>query len=344
MSEILKIIEDFKAPCPCGTKHTTAVRDIRIGSGLVHKVGEILKENDFEKTLLLVADKNTLKAAEGIVESLSGYDVEYHIYDTIRVATMDHVRELEAKIEGRDISVLSVGTGSVNDPCRLAAANKGKKLCIFATAPSMDGFASDSSPIVDKGFKFSYPAKSPEVIIGDTKILAAAPSELKSAGFGDMIAKYVAIIDWRVSELLTNEVCCDRVCALTREAVDELMRLADKVCENDEHTAGKIFEALLKTGIGMSFTHTSRPASGAEHVISHLLECVEFVTELSRITMAMTLALQRLRCSSSIMSLQSTRRLTQTTKMLTGTRYIPSSARWKTMRAAQMSRITSSTR
>lgn len=275
MSEILKIIEDFKAPCPCGTKHTTAVRDIRIGSGLVHKVGEILKENDFEKTLLLVADRNTLKAAEGIVESLSGYDVEYHIYDTIRVATMDHVRELEAKIEGRDISVLSVGTGSVNDPCRLAAANKGKKLCIFATAPSMDGFASDSSPIVDKGFKFSYPAKSPEVIIGDTKILAAAPSELKSAGFGDMIAKYVAIIDWRVSELLTNEVCCDRVCALTREAVDELMRLADKVCENDEHTAGKIFEALLKTGIGMSFTHTSRPASGAEHVISHLLECVE---------------------------------------------------------------------
>lgn len=55
----------------------------------------------------------------------------------------------------------------------LLAANKNKKLCIFATAPS-DGFASYSSPIVKNGFKSSYPAKSPEVIIGDTKILAAA--------------------------------------------------------------------------------------------------------------------------------------------------------------------------
>lgn len=275
MSEILKIIEDFKGDCPCGCIHKTAVKDVRIASGLVHKVGEILTENGFSKNLLLVADKNTLKAAEGIVESLTGFNIEYHIYDEIRVAEMSHVLELEEKIKGRDISVLSVGTGSVNDPCRLATAHQGKLLCIFATAPSMDGFASDSSPIVDKGFKFSYPAKSPEVIIGDTKILAAAPSELKSAGFGDMIAKYVAIIDWRVSELLTGEICCDRVCALTREAVDELMAMADRVTLDDEETAGKIFEALLKTGIGMSFTGTSRPASGAEHVISHLLECIE---------------------------------------------------------------------
>ena len=33
------------------------------------------------------------------------------------------------------------------------------------------------------GFKSSYPAKSPEVIIGDTKILADSPLPLKSAGF-----------------------------------------------------------------------------------------------------------------------------------------------------------------
>ncbi len=275
MSEILKIIDSFKASCPCGKEHRTAIRDIRIGSELVKNVGNILTENGFPKNLLLVADKTTLAAACGIEDSLAGFDVEYHIYDTIRVATMEHVNELCTKLSGRDIGVLSVGTGSVNDPCRLAAARENKMLCIFATAPSMDGFASDSSPIVDNGFKSSYPAKSPEVVIGDTKILASAPRELKSAGFGDMIAKYVALIDWRISALLTGEVCCDRVAALTREAVDELMGMADKVTANDETTAGKIFEALLKTGIGMSFTGTSRPASGAEHIVSHLLECIE---------------------------------------------------------------------
>lgn len=275
MSEILNIIDSFRAGCNCGRKHETAIRDIRIASGLVNRAGSILKENDFPKNLLLVADKNTLKAAHGIIESLKDFDLEYKIYDNLRVAEMKHVEELEELIKGRDIAILSVGTGSVNDPCRLAAARQDKPLCIFATAPSMDGFASYGAPIVANGFKFSYDAKSPEVIIGDTKILAAAPKELKSAGFGDMIAKYVGLIDWQISALLTGEYYCERIAALTRSAVDELMELADRVTANDEYTAGKIFEALLKTGVGMSFAQNSRPASGCEHIVAHLIECIE---------------------------------------------------------------------
>lgn len=271
----MEIIKDFEAPCPCGHVHRTAIRDVQIGSGLVHGVGEILKKNNFAEKLLLVADKNTLAAADGIAESLQGFSVEYKVYDNIRVAEMKHVKELEDIIKGRDISILSVGTGSVNDPCRLAAANKNKKLCIFATAPSMDGFASYSSPIVKNGFKSSYPAKSPEVIIGDTKILADAPVYLKSAGFGDMVAKYIALVDWKISSVLTGEPYCERVAGLTRSAVDKLMSMADRVKVNDEETAGEIFKALLMTGIGMSFTQNSRPASGSEHIISHLMECIE---------------------------------------------------------------------
>ncbi len=275
MSNILELINSLKGPCSCGMCHETAIKDIEISSGAVNKVGEILTRNGFPKNILLVADKNTFKAADGIMESLNGYDVEFKIYDELRVATMNEVNEIEELIKDRDIGVLSVGTGSINDPCRLASARQDKLLCIFATAPSMDGFASYGAPIVDKGFKFSYSAKSPEVIIGDTKILAAAPTELKSAGFGDMIAKYVGLVDWKASSVLSGEVYCEKVASLTRDAVDELVELADKVTVNDEETAGKIFEALLKTGVGMSFMQNSRPASGSEHVICHLLECKE---------------------------------------------------------------------
>ncbi len=275
MSNIMQIIEDFKRPCSCGHEHCTAIHDVRIGSGLVHSVGKILKENGFSKSLLLVADKNTLAAADGILDSLSGFDVKLKIYDNLRVAEMCHVNELEELIRDRDISVLSVGTGSINDPCRLACANQDKLLCIFATAPSMDGFASYSSPIVNNGFKESFPAKSPEVIIGDTKILAAAPTYLKSAGFGDMVAKYIGLVDWQISNLLINEYYCERIAALTRDAVDFLLKKADLVTAEDEETAGEIFASLLKTGIAMSFAQNSRPASGSEHIIAHLMECVE---------------------------------------------------------------------
>lgn len=275
MSDILTLIQEFKQPCACGKQHETTICDVQIGSGLVHSVGDILQKNDFSHELLLVADQNTLKAAEGILESLKDYSVSFKVYDDLRVATMEHVKELEALIAGRDISVLAVGTGSVHDPCRLASARQNKKLCVFATAPSMDGFASYNAPIVSGGFKTTHAAKSPEVVIGDTRILAAAPKALKSAGFGDMIAKYVGLIDWQVSSLLTGEYYCERIAALTKSATDELMAMADKVTANDEETAGKIFESLLKTGIAMSFTQNSRPASGSEHIISHLIECVE---------------------------------------------------------------------
>lgn len=275
MSEIMNIIEEFKKECPCGRKHETSIHDIRIASGLVHNTGDILKENNFSNNILFVADNNTLKAADGIEKSLKDFNIRYKIYEDLRVADMVLVNEIENLIKEKDISVISVGTGSLNDICRLACARQDKKLCIFATAPSMDGFASYSAPIVCNGFKSSYPAKSPEVIIGDTKILASAPNELKSAGFGDMVAKYVGLIDWQISSLLTGEYYCEKIAALTRSAIDELMNMADKVTENDEYTAGKIFEALLKTGIGMSFSQNSRPASGSEHIISHLIECVE---------------------------------------------------------------------
>ena len=275
MSEIMEIIGRFRSGCSCGIRHDTTIRDIRIGSGLVHQVGNILKENSFPQQLLLVADRNTLKAAAGIAKSLTGFDITYHIYDDLRVAEMRHVEELEALVKDQEIGILSVGTGSVNDPCRMAASRQDKMLCIFATAPSMDGFASYNAPLVQDGFKITYGAKSPEVVIGDTAILAKAPIELKAAGFGDMMAKYVGLIDWQISHLLTGEYYCEAIANLVRTAVDDLMAMADKVTANDEYTAGKIFESLLMTGIAMSFTQNSRPASGAEHMISHLIECVQ---------------------------------------------------------------------
>lgn len=275
MMDFHKLINSYKN-CDCGVEHRCEIRDIRVGSGLVHQVGTILRENNFPKKILLVADRTTLQAAGGILESLEGFRVTTHIYDTLRVATMDDVRLVEGYFDRVD-AVLAVGTGSIHDPSRMACARQKKPLCLFGTAPSMDGFASYSAPIVDGNFKTTHPAKCPEIIIADTAILAAAPVALKAAGFGDMVSKYIALIDWQVSHLLTGEHYCEKVAALTREAVDRLMAMADKVALEDEEAAGAVFESLIMTGIAMSFTLTSRPGSGTEHIMAHYWECMELL-------------------------------------------------------------------
>ncbi len=271
-----KLIEQYK-DCPCGQKHECAVGDIRIGSGITAEVGNILTDNNFPRRILVVADKVTIEAADGIRGALKEYLPEYLIYDSLRVATMAEVRRVKGYFEKGIEAVLAVGTGSVHDVCRKACAEADKKLCLYATAPSMDGFASYSAPIVDNNFKVTYEAKCPEVIIADTQILAKSPIALKSAGFGDMMAKYVALIDWEVSRLITGESYCSRVADLTRYATDTVFAMADRVTADDEETAKKIFEGLLLTGIAMSFTKTSRPGSGTEHIMAHYIECKELL-------------------------------------------------------------------
>ena len=91
--------------------------------------------------------------------------------------------------------------------------------------------------------------------------------------FRSMMAKYVALADWRISALLTGEYYCDGIAALTQRGVDEISALADGVCARDAETAGSIFQALVMTGLAMKLAGCSRPASGAEHVLAHYWEC-----------------------------------------------------------------------
>lgn len=269
----IREIEKSLKNCPCGREHRCDVRSAEIAPGITSKTGEILIQNGFPKNILLVADENTLKAGQGVEESLarSGFKVKKLIYKNLRRADMEQVEEVEGACEDVE-GILSVGTGSLNDICRLAAFRQNKEFAVFATAPSMDGFASNSAPITKNNFKFSYPAVQPSVIIADTRILAAAPAELKSAGFGDMIGKYIGLVDWKIARLLIDEYYCERVAELSRRAVEKIVAIAPKVTAEDEESAGAVMEALVMTGLCMGFAQSVRPASGAEHVVSHFWE------------------------------------------------------------------------
>jgi len=254
--------------CQCGRPHSSAVKAIHIFAGTVKNTGRILNDNGFPKEILLVADENTAGAAKGVFNALDGFKIKEKIYKDMREPFMEDVNEI-ARLSQKCGGILSVGSGTLNDICRLAAFRAGKDFAILATAPSMDGFASKDAPIIANGFKFSYPARQPSVIIGDTEILARAPARLKSAGFGDMMGKYTALVDWQAARLLTGEYLCQNVYDMTFDAADKIFHLADKVTAEDPETAGYIMECLVLTGMGMAFTSNSRPASGTEHIVSH---------------------------------------------------------------------------
>ena len=260
--------------CPCGREHTFDLEALEVAKGNLKRAGEILSKYNFPKKILFVADNNSFRVTSGLMESLiaEGFTLQVRIYDDMKVARMEEVEEIKALCSLVD-GVLSVGTGSVNDICRYGSFLADKPLAIFATAPSMDGFASDSAPIIKDGFKYSYLCRQPRIIMADSTILAQSPTELKAAGFGDMVAKYIAMADWRIAQLVCGDYLCERVCDLVREATNKIISLCDKINSQSEEAVEAIMEALALSGIAMQLAKCTRPASGTEHIISHFWEC-----------------------------------------------------------------------
>jgi glycerol-1-phosphate dehydrogenase [NAD(P)+] len=136
----------------------------------------------------------------------------------------------------------------------------------------MDGFASVVSPITVNGFKHSLEGKCPEVIVADTAVMARAPKALKSAGLGDLLGKYTAHADWEIAHITTGEYYCEKIASLTRKAVDSAVNLAQSGDDGSPAYAGALMEALVLSGIAMKLAGCTRPASGAEHHLSHFWE------------------------------------------------------------------------
>lgn len=267
LQAILKSLEN----CPCGRHHSFDLKVYEADRGLVRKVGEILEKSNFPKKIYIVTDENAIRVSEGILDSLSGFDYKLKVYPDMRYAYLATSKEIMEDAKEFD-GILSIGTGSVNDVCRYAAAQTNKAFAIFATAPSMDGFASDTAPLIENNFKISYNCRQPSVVIADTDILAASPAELKAAGFGDILGKYVGIVDWKVANYTIGEYYCENIVAMVKKAVADVVAMADKITACDPDAAKAVMDSLILTGCAMQLARSSRPASGSEHVVSHFWE------------------------------------------------------------------------
>jgi len=136
------------------------------------------------------------------------------------------------------------------------------------TSPSHDGFASPRASLNLNGFKSSFEAKPPLMIIADLDIISQAPARLIASGYGDVIAKLTSVADWKLSNIKTGE-------PYLSYAADLGLSAAQKILDDPEHIKSDIkflVDSLINCGISMCFTKSSRPASGSEHMFSHALD------------------------------------------------------------------------
>ncbi len=270
------------APCDCGKKHSFDAKVI-VGSGVIGELPGIVKGYGVQKVYVL-SDKNTFAAAGSrVCRLLEENGIGYVSYSFPEEAVEPDEKSVGSAVmhmePGCDL-IIGVGSGVINDIGKMLAALSRRPYIIVGTAPSMDGYASATSSMTRDGLKSSLNSASADVILGDTDILCQAPLKLLKAGLGDMIAKYVSICEWRIAHIITGEYYCEEVAQLVRSALHQCVSQAQGLLNREPAAVQAVFEGLVIGGVAMNYAGLSRPASGVEHYISHVLDmrAVEFGT------------------------------------------------------------------
>jgi glycerol-1-phosphate dehydrogenase [NAD(P)+] len=272
-------------PCSCGRTHIAEIENIAIGKNAIAKLPEFIqtqKLNDgrlFSKEtdqILVVSDVNTRKAAgEKVFQMLKdlGYHVSEYCFQNESMHAEDcFAEELQQQLfEGLSL-IVTVGSGSLNDITRYVAFHAKLPYYIVATAPSMDGYASNVSPLVHNNLKITYICQCANAIIGDVDFLATCPTKMIGAGLGDILGKYLAIHDWKMSSVINGEYYCDEVAQLVLYSVQKCVDNVPGLLKREPEALQYLMESLVLIGIAMSYIGVSRPASSSEHHIAHFLE------------------------------------------------------------------------
>ncbi len=261
--------------CNCGMAHTCAIENVIIENGAIRQLPALIEQYQH---IVLVADQNTYAVGGEQTKALIGEKLEnvliYQSGDHFLVPNEVAIEQLcEAISEETDL-VIGVGSGVINDTCKYVSFIKELPYFIVATAPSMDGYASVGAAMIINNMKITYDAHVPTAIIGDVDMLKTAPIDMIKSGYGDIIGKYSALNDWKLSHVINDEYICDYVYDLTFEMIEKTLQIADGILNREDESIKTLMEALVVVGIAMSFVGNSRPASGSEHHLSHFFEIV----------------------------------------------------------------------
>lgn len=260
----------------------TDTRRCLVEEGALGQVAEIAREvfSDCEKAVI-IADPRTWRAAGERTDAYlrkAGFATSRHILEPdgkIFHAEYSYVAEVKDTILSAHPSAVpvAVGSGVVNDLVKRASGELGIGYLVVATAASVDGYASFGASLSSpEGSKQTYACPAPRAIIADIDIIRNAPGEMAAFGFADLMSKSPAGADWILASELGAAEWHDDAWHIVQDSLGEAIGDAEGVARGDTQALTRFVEGLMLGGFAMQAMQSSRPASGAEHMFSHILD------------------------------------------------------------------------
>lgn len=255
------------------TSRTVSIpRLLHVSAGCLPDVAPLLADHGFDLRRVMVGSGPgpSRLLAQTVLNGLgdAGVDVVHRSGLTGR---LDQAAKLAACIIEEEVSLtVAVGGGRVLDTVKLAASRTGVELVTLPTSVSNDGISSPVASLVGgDGARSSHAATTPDGIVVDLAAVASAPSESLRAGVGDLLSNLTACADWRLADQRGHERCDAYATMIAESAARPLLDLDSLAADGALEV---LAQGLLMSGLAMAAAGTSRPCSGAEHLISHALD------------------------------------------------------------------------
>lgn len=259
-------------------QNATQTRLFWLGDDMLAKVPDMFRGLFPGERACVVADPNTLGAAgREVYAALRAGGVEVvqpYIFESPPHASIEAVEAVRPWLQERGAVAVAVGSGSINDICKMASFQLDRRYMCVATAASVDGYTSSGAPMTIDGFKKTVPCSAPSGVLADLGVLVRAPYEMTAAGYADLVAKVTAGADWIIADAVCGgaERIQETPWRMVQEPLEGWINKPRDLKAGDPAAFASLFEGLVVSGFAMQAADSSRPASGCEHMYSHVWE------------------------------------------------------------------------
>ena len=260
--------EQYTGKCVCGRTHTLETRKVVVAEKAIDHFEEYMQELGLTGKRTVVYDEITWKLTEGKHVKAD----QNIVLDPNGLRAEDILIEKMMKDLDSPEVIVAVGAGTIMDFGRYPAYKLGIPFVAIPTLASSDGFTANICSAIINGQKKSTPMCAPVLVVADLDIIGGAPKRLIASGINDILAKYTSLADWRISHLVDGEYYCPMVADLAEHALKLMRDAADKYAATGIADHEAMTMAQMESGLTMALLNHSRAASGAEHLMAHLVE------------------------------------------------------------------------
>ena len=259
---------------------STDTKLFEMGRGASVKAPAVFKEYFPGRKALILADVHTWPALGEKVYGLfleAGIPVDRHIIMEEEFhAEWKYIELVDGLLDKDPEAVLvSVGSGVINDLCKLSSHHHNQSYLTLPTAASVDGYSSFGASITFEGAKQTFSCPAPVAIVADIDVIAAAPAHMTAAGYADLAAKVPAGAEWMIADFVGKAPLHHDAWHVLQDDLDSFLANPDAVAAGDPDAIADVFEGLTLSGVAMQAARSSRPASCCDHLFSHILDMTE---------------------------------------------------------------------